>query len=133
MKKLLLVLLFPCCSHPFNLDESGNDQLEVCTSACYVGTAIRDDYREAMAYVEVLKVIDNMFKRRMYSRQTLVFGIQNSLANYPEPVRDKVVDDTLRIYDYLSNGDEIWGLQRTSEAIALNFRTNFFNQFLPRN
>lgn len=118
------------CSHPFPLDNLGNDQLNTCASACYISSSIRDDYREKAAFVKANEAINNVFKSRDFSRNRLVLELHNSLAAFPEPVKNKVTAETLNIYDFLSKKDEVWGLQMTQEAILLNFRSQFFNKYL---
>lgn len=118
------------CSHPFTLDNLGKDQLDTCASACYISTSIRDDYREKAAFVKANDAINNVFKSGDFSRRRLVLELQKSLVGFPAPVRDKVTDETLKIYDFLSKKDEVWGLQMTQEAILLNFQSQFFYKFL---
>lgn len=124
------VVAITSCSHPFVLDNLGNDQFDTCASACYISSSIRSDYREKPAFVKANDAINNVFRSGDFSRNQLVSELHNSLARFPEPVKNKVIAETLNIYDFLSKKDEAWGLQMTQEAILLNFQSQFFNKYL---
>lgn len=126
----LSIFIIASCSHPFVLDNLGNDQFNMCASACYISSSIRNDYREKAAFIKVNDAINNVFKNGNFSRNHLVLELHNSLVAFPEPVQNKVIDETLRVYDFLSKKDDIWGLQMTQEAILLNFHSKFFNKYL---
>lgn len=124
------ILAISSCSHPYNLDSTGSDQFDVCASACYISSSIRDDERLKAAYVKANDAINDVFRSRDYSKQRLCIELQKSLASFPGPVMDRVVTETLRIYDNFSSKDEIWALQMTQEAILLTYQSRFFNKFL---
>lgn len=125
-----VVFAMTSCSHPFVLDNLGNDQFDTCVSACYISSSIRSDYREKTAFVKVSEAINNVFSSGDFSRNRLVLELNNSLIGLSEPVKNKVIAETLNIYDFLSKKDKIWGLQMTQEAILFNFQSQFFNKYL---
>lgn len=124
-------LILSSCSHPFTLDKCGEEQLKACASACYVSTSIRDNYEEKYVFRKIVFIINDIFRERDFSRSHFVLKMQRNLTEFPEPVRNKVIAETLRIYDYHAGKDrEVWALKMTQESILLNFQSKFFSELI---